>query len=153
MIVESKLKELGITLHEPLKPLGVYVPAVKVGPWVYISGMVSMRDGKFKYKGKVGKNLTLEQGYEAARISGINALAALKSAIGDLDKVERIVKVVGFVNSSEDFTKHPQVVNGASELFAKVFGDKGIAARSALGVSGLPEDSPVELEMIVKIKE
>jgi enamine deaminase RidA (YjgF/YER057c/UK114 family) len=153
MIVESKLKELGVTLPEPLKPLGVYVPAVKVGSWVYISGMVSMHDGKFKYRGKVGKDLTLEQGYEAARISGINALAALKSVIGDLDKVERIVKVVGFVNSSEDFTKHPQVVNGASELFASVFGDKGIAARSAVGVSGLPEDSPVELEMIVKIKE
>jgi len=153
MIVESKLKELGITLPGPLKPLGLYVPTVKVGPWVYVSGMVSMQNNKFKYKGKVGRDLTLEQGYEAARIGGINALAALKSVIGDLDKVERIVKVVGYVNSSEPFTKHPQVVNGASELFAKIFGDNGIAARSAVGVNGLPEDSPVELEMIVKIKE
>lgn len=153
MMVESKLKELGITLPQPLKPLGIYVPAVKVGPWVYVAGMVSKQIGKFKYKGKVGKDLTLEQGYEAARISGINCLAALKSVISDLDKVERIVKVVGYVNSSEDFTKHPQVINGASELFAKVFGDKGIAARCALGVSGLPEDSPVEIDMIVKIRE
>jgi enamine deaminase RidA (YjgF/YER057c/UK114 family) len=153
MIIESKLKELGIILPEPLKPLGVYVPAIKMGPWVYISGMVSLQNGKFKYKGKVGKELTLEQGYEAAKISGVNALAALRSVIGDLDKVERIVKVVGFVNSTGDFTKHPQVINGASELFVKIFGDKGIAARSALGVIGLPEDSPVELEMIVKVKE
>jgi len=153
MRVESKLKELGIELLEPLKPLGVYVPAVKIGSWVYVSGMVSMQRGKLKYKGKVGRDLTLEQGYEAARISGINALAALKFVIGDLDRVERIVKVVGYVNSIEGFTKHPQVVNGASELFAKVFGDEGVAARSAVGVSGLPEDSPVELEMIVKIRE
>jgi len=153
MIVEAKLKELGITLPEPLKPLGVYAPAVKVGSWVYVSGMVSMEEGKFKYKGKVGKDLSIEQGYEAAKISGINALAAIKSVIGDLDKVERIVKVVGFVNSIDTFTKQPQVVNGASELFVKAFGDNGKAARSAVGVSGLPEDSPVELEMIVKIKE
>jgi enamine deaminase RidA (YjgF/YER057c/UK114 family) len=153
MSVESKLKELGVTLPEPLKPLGVYVPAVKIGSWVYVSGMVSMQDKKFKYKGKIGKDLTLEQGYEAARISGINALAAVKSVIGDLDRVERIVKVVGYVNSIESFTQHPQIVNGASELFVKVFGDRGIAARSAVGVAGLPEDSPVELEMIVKVKE
>ena len=153
MKIESKLKEMGIELPRPLKPLGVYAPAVKVGSWVYVSGMVSMQDGKFKYKGKVGNDLTLEQGYEAARISGINALAALKSVVGDLDKVERIVKVVGFVNSNEDFTKHPQVVNGASELFVRLFGDRGVAARCALGVNGLPEDSPVELDMIVKIKE
>jgi enamine deaminase RidA (YjgF/YER057c/UK114 family) len=151
MSVESKLKELGVVLSEPLKPLGMYVPAVRIGDWVYVSGMVSMQNGIFKYKGKVGRNLTLEQGYEAARISGINALAALKSVIGDLDKVERIVKIVGYVNSSEDFTKHPQVINGASELFAKVFGERGIAARCAVGVQGLPEDSPVELDMIVKI--
>ena len=89
MLVESKLKELGIVLPEPLKRLGLYVPAVKVDDWVYISGMVAKQNGEFKYKGKVGRDLTLEQGYESAKISGINALAALKSAIGDLDKVER----------------------------------------------------------------
>lgn len=153
MKAESKLAELGITLPEPLKPLGVYVPAVKVGEWVYVSGMVAMQNGTFKYKGKVGKSLTLEQGYEAARICGINALAALKSVVGDLDEVERIVKVVGYVNASEDFTKHPQVINGASELFSKVFGDNGIAARCAVGVSGLPMDSPVEVDMVVKIRK
>lgn len=153
MIVESKLKELGIVLSDPLKPLGKYKPAIRTGGWVYVSGMVSLQDGKYKYKGKVGRDLTLEQGYEAARISGINALAALKSVIGDLDKVQQIVKVVGYVNSTGDFTKHPQVVDGASELFAQVFGEKGIAARCAVGTSGLPEDSPVEIDMIVKIEE
>ena len=151
MLVESKLKELGIVLPEPLKPLGLYVPAVKVDDWVYISGMVAKQNGEFKYKGKVGKDLTLEQGYESAKISGINALSALKSAIGDLDKVERVVKVVGYVNSTPDFTQHPQVINGASELFGKIFGDKGIAARCAVGVNGLPGDSPVEIDMVVKI--
>ena len=151
MLVEAKLKELGIVLPEPLKPLGVYVPAVKVDDWVYVSGMVALQNGEYKYKGKVGKDLTLEQGYESARICGINALAALKSVIGDLDRVQRIVKVVGYVNSTDDFTKHPQVVNGASELFGKIFGDKGIAARCAVGVQGLPGDSPVEIDMVAKI--
>jgi len=113
----------------------------------------ALQDGKFRYNGKVGRDLTLEQGYEAARISGINALAALKSAIGNLDKVQQIVKVVGYVNSTGDFTKHPQVVDGASELSAQVFGEKGIAARCAIGTTGLPEDSPVKIDMIVKIKE
>ena len=151
MLVEAKLKELGIVLPEPLKPLGVYVPAVKVDDWVYVSGMVALRNGEYKYKGKVGRDLTLEQGYESARICGINALAALKSVIGDLDRVQRIVKVVGYVNSTDDFTKHPQVVNGASELFEKIFGEKGIAARCAVGVQGLPGDSPAEIDMVVKI--
>jgi len=151
MLVEAKLKELGIVLPEPLKPLGVYVPAVKVDDWVYVSGMVALQNGEYKYKGKVGKDLTLEQGYESARICGINALAALKSVIGDLDRVQRIVTVVGYVNSTDDFTKHPQVVNGASELFGKIFGDKGIAARCAVGVQGLPGDSPAEIDMVVKI--
>jgi len=151
MLVEAKLKELGIVLPEPLKPLGVYVPAVKVDDWVYVSGMVALQNGEYKYKGKVGRDLTLEQGYESARICGINALAALKSVIGDLDRVQRIVKVVGYVNSTDDFTKHPQVVNGASELFEKIFGEKGIAARCAVGVQGLPGDSPAEIDMVVKI--
>ncbi|HXY82998.1 MAG TPA: RidA family protein [Candidatus Saccharimonadales bacterium] len=151
MLVEAKLKELGIVLPEPLKPLGVYVPAVKVDDWVYVSGMVALQNGEYKYKGKVGRDLTLEQGYESARICGINALAALKSVIGDLGRVQRIVKVVGYVNSTDDFTKHPQVVNGASELFEKIFGEKGIAARCAVGVQGLPGDSPAEIDMVVKI--
>jgi len=151
MLVEAKLKELGIVLPEPLKPLGVYVPAVKVDDWVYVSGMVALQNGEYKYKGKVGRDLTLEQGYESARICGINALAALKSVIGDLGRVQRIVKVVGYVNSTDDFTKHPQVVNGASELFEKIFGDTGIAARCAVGVQGLPGDSPAEIDMVVKI--
>jgi enamine deaminase RidA (YjgF/YER057c/UK114 family) len=151
MLAESKLKKLGIVLPKPLKPLGVYVPAVEVDDWVYVSGMVSMQNGKLKYKGKVGRDLTLEQGYQSAKISGINALAALKSVIGNLDAVERIVKVVGYVNCTDDFTKHPQVVNGASDLFRKVFGDKGVSARCAVGVQGLPGDSPVEIDMVAKI--
>jgi len=112
-----------------------------------------MIEGKLKYKGKIGKELTVEQGYDAARICAINALAALKSEIDDLDQVERVVRTVGYVNCVEGFTKHPKIVNGASELLSEVFGNNGIGARLAIGISSLPEDSPVEIEIIFKLKK
>lgn len=153
MSAEERLKELGIKLPAPPKPLGVYVPTVRVGSLVYVAGMKASIDGEMKFKGKVGKDLTLEEGYEAAKICAMNCLAALKAEIGSLDKVERIVQVMGFVNSAEGFNQQPKVVNGASELLVKIFGERGQHARIAVGSNELPEDSPVEVAMIVKLKE
>jgi enamine deaminase RidA (YjgF/YER057c/UK114 family) len=149
---EAKLKELGITLPEVVKPLAAYVPAVRTGEYVYTAGQIPMVAGELAYKGKIGSDLTVEQGYEAAKICAINALSALKSVIGSLDNVEQIVKVVGFVNSAPGFTTQPKVINGASEFFGAVFGEAGVHARSAVGVSELPIDSAVEIEIIVKVK-
>lgn len=153
LIIESRLKELGISLPEPEKPLGVYVPSVKVGSLVFLSGTIPEIEGKLKYKGKIGKELTVEEGYDAARICAINALAALKSEIKDLDKVERVVRMIGYVNCIQSFTKQPKIVDGASEVFSKIFGENGVGARLAIGVGSLPEDSPVEIEIIFKLKE
>jgi enamine deaminase RidA (YjgF/YER057c/UK114 family) len=152
MIVENRIKELGIELPEPPEPLGAYVPAVVADPLVFISGEKASVGGKLKFKGKVGGELSVEGGYEAARICGINCLACLKWAIGDLDRVERIVKVVGYVNSAPGFNQQPKVVNGASELLLKAFGEQGQHARVAVGVNELPDDSPVEVAMIARLK-
>lgn len=150
--VEKRLKELGIELPKPSKPTAVYVPAVTTGNLVYTSGNDCKVNGEFLYTGKLGKDLTLEQGQEAARQTMINLLAVLKKHIGDLDRINRIVKVLGFVNSTPDFTDQPLVINGASELLEEVFGDRGKHARSAIGTNVLPFDIPVEIEMIVEIK-
>ncbi len=151
-MVEEKLKQLGIELPETPTPLAAYVPAVKAGDFAYTSGQIPLVKGELKFKGKVGAELTEEEGYQAARICAINCLSALKGAIGDLDKIERIVKVVGFVNSAPGFKMQPKVINGASELLGEVFGDAGKHARSAVGVNELPIDSAVEVEVIVKLK-
>lgn len=150
--VEKRLKELGIELPKPSKPTAVYVPAVTTGNLVYTSGNDCKVNGEFLYTGKLGKDLTLEQGQEAARQTMINLLAVLKKHIGDLDRINRIVKVLGFVNSTPDFTDQPLVINGASELLEEVFGERGKHARSAIGTNVLPFDIPVEIEMIVEIK-
>lgn len=152
MKVEERLKEAGVELPEPPKPLGAYVPALVVFPFVFVSGEKASVDGKLKYRGKVGRDLSLEEGYEAARICGINCLACLKSVVKDLDEVERIVKVVGYVNSAPGFNQQPKVVNGASELLLEAFGEKGQHARVAVGVNELPDDSPVEVSLIAKLK-
>jgi enamine deaminase RidA (YjgF/YER057c/UK114 family) len=149
---EERLKELGIELPKPPKPLAAYVPAVRAGDLVFISGQAPMRDGKPVYTGRVGADLTLEEGYEAARLVMINALAVLKEEIGSLDNVERIVKVLGWVNSAPDFTQQPQVINGASELLEQVFGERGRHARSAVSAHTLPFNIAVEIEMIVQVK-
>lgn len=153
MSIQSKLEELGIELPEPPKPLGAYLPAVVVGHFIFVSGEKASVKGVLKYTGKVGKDLSLEEGYEAARICAINCLACIKSVVQDLNDVERIVKVVGYVNSGEGFNQQPKVVNGASELLLKVFGKAGHHARVAVGVNELPDDSPVEISMIVKLKD
>ncbi|MEG6586857.1 RidA family protein [Dendrosporobacter sp. 1207_IL3150] len=152
MSFEAKLKEMGITIPDVPKPVAAYVPAVKIGDTIYTSGQIPFVAGELKYKGKVGKDISLEEGYEAAKVCVINALAAVKSLAGSLDNVEKIVKVVGFVNSAPGFVDQPKVINGASELLAEVFGEAGAHARSAVGVAELPIDSAVEVELIVKVK-
>lgn len=151
MSVEEKLKSMGISIPETPKPVAAYIPAIQVDNLIYTSGQIPIVNGEIKYKGKLGDNITKEQGYDAARICAINALSAIRSVIGSLDKIEQVVKVVGFVASAEGFTEQPAVVNGASEFLQEVFGKKGIHARSAVGVAELPLGVPVEVEMIVKI--
>jgi enamine deaminase RidA (YjgF/YER057c/UK114 family) len=150
--IDARLAELGISLPEVVRPVGAYVPAVRSGSYVYVSGQLPLVGGKLVFVGKVGAEVTPEQGKEAARVSGINALAALASVVGSLDKVKRIVKVTGFVASAPGFTAQPGVVNGASDLFKDVFGETGQHARSAIGVAELPLGVPVEVELIAEVE-
>ncbi|WP_312110148.1 RidA family protein [Brevibacillus reuszeri] len=151
--IEQRLQELGITLPEPPPVAAIYVPAVTVGSLVYTSGNDCRVDGKLMFQGKLGQELTIEQGQLAARQTMINLLAVLKAHLGDLDKIERIVKLLAFVNSAPGFADQPYVINGASALLEEVFGEQGRHARSAIGTSELPFHTPVEIEMIVQIKE
>ncbi|MEY9938215.1 RidA family protein [Streptacidiphilus sp. MAP5-3] len=151
--VESRLAELGLELPEVTPPLAAYVPAVRTGDYVFTSGQLPMVAGKLSLTGKVGAEVTAEEAKEQSKICAINALAAVKSLIGDLDKVERVVKVVGFVASAPDFTGQPGVVNGASELLGAVLGEAGVHARSAVGVAVLPLDAPVEVEIQVQVRD
>ncbi|MEV0198706.1 RidA family protein [Nonomuraea sp. NPDC050691] len=151
MTPEEKLAELGLTLPEVVPPLAAYVPAVRTGDLVYTSGQVPMVEGKLPFVGKLGAELTVDQGREMARICALNALAALKSEVGDLGRIVRIVKAVVFVASEPGFTGQPQVANGASELLAEVLGEAGRHARSAVGVASLPLDAPVEVELIAEV--
>jgi enamine deaminase RidA (YjgF/YER057c/UK114 family) len=149
---EAKLAELGITLPETGAPVANYVNAVRTGKLIFLAGKGPRQpDGKY-ITGQVGRDLTVQQGYDAAKLTAINQLAALKAEIGDLSRVKRIVKVLGMVNAGPDFSQHPQVVNGFSDLMVAVFGEKGKHARSAVGMSSLPLGMAVEVEMIVEIK-
>ena len=150
--VEAKLAELGLTLPEVVPPIATYQPAVQSGVYVYTSGQLPMVAGKLSVTGKVGAEVTPEEAKELAATCALNALAAVKSVAGDLDRVKRVVKVVGFVASAPDFTGQPGVINGASELLGAVLGDKGVHARSAVGVTVLPLDAPVELEVQVELE-
>ncbi len=152
MIIESKLKEIGITIPEASKPVAEYIPAKIVDKLVFCSGQGPIKNGKPVYVGRVGKEVSLEEGYEAAKICAINCLAAIKTVIRSLDEIDEIVSLRGFVNSSLDFYRQPEVINGASELMVKIFGEKGKHARCALGTSALPDNISVELEMVVKVK-
>ena len=151
-MIEQKIKELGYTLPETAKPLAAYIPAIKAGEFVYTSGQVPIISGELKYKGKIGSDLTLDDGQKAAIICALNGLSAIKGVVGDLNKIEQIIKVTVFVNSANGFTDQPKVANGASEFLGSVFGNAGIHTRSAVGVSELPINSAVEIEMIVKVK-
>jgi enamine deaminase RidA (YjgF/YER057c/UK114 family) len=152
-MIEDKIKELGYELPETPKPLAAYVPAVLVKDIVYTAGQGTLVKGEIKYTGIVGKDLTEEEGKKAAEICALNCLAAVKSVIGSLDKIEQIVKLTVFVNSADNFYNQPEVANGASELLGKIFGEKGAHARSAVGVNALPRNIAVEVEMIVKLKQ
>jgi enamine deaminase RidA (YjgF/YER057c/UK114 family) len=149
--IEVKLAELGLTLPEVVPPLAAYQPAVVSGGYVYTAGQLPMVEGKLPVAGKVGGEVTPEEAKELAGTCALNALAAVKSVIGDLDRIARVVKVVGFVASAPDFTGQPGVINGASELLGAVLGDKGVHARSAVGVAVLPLDAPVEIEIQVEL--
>jgi enamine deaminase RidA (YjgF/YER057c/UK114 family) len=150
--IDKRLTELNIVLPKVQPPIASYVNAVRTGNLIFLSGKgPTAADGKF-ISGKVGVDLTLEEGKAAARNTGLNLLAALKGEIGDLDKVKRIVKVLGMVNCPADFTQQPQVINGFSDLMVEVFGEKGKHARSAVGVGSLPSNIPVEIEMIVEVE-
>jgi enamine deaminase RidA (YjgF/YER057c/UK114 family) len=148
---EQRLEDLGLAIPEVAKPVAAYVPAVQTGSYVYTSGQLPLRDGRLITTGKVGDEVSPEQAAECAEQCALNALAAVKSLIGDLSRVERVVKVVAFVSSTPDFTGQPGVANGASELIGKAFGDAGRHARSAVGVPVLPLDAPVEVEMVVEV--
>lgn len=151
--IETKLKELGLELPEAPKPQAEYVPAKRVGELVFVSGQVPTRKGQLIYQGKVGAERTLSEGQEAARLCALNALAVIKSVAGSLEKIEEIVQLRGFVNCTPQFTQQPEVINGASELLVKLFGERGRHARAALGTSSLPRNVAVELEMIVRVRE
>jgi enamine deaminase RidA (YjgF/YER057c/UK114 family) len=146
----ARLAELGIELPAVVPPAGVYVPAVRTGNLVYTAGQLPMQSGKLPQTGKVGGEVSPEDGKALARVCALNALAAVNSLVG-IDAVTRVVKVVGFVASAPGFHGQPGVVNGASELFGEVFGDAGVHARSAVGVAELPLDAPVEVELIVEV--
>lgn len=151
-MIEEKILQLGFELPEVAKPLAAYIPAKKYGNIVMTSGQVPIVKGEMKFKGKIGKELTEEDGQKAAQICALNCLAAIKSVIGSLDNIEEVIKLTVFVNSAEGFTAQPKVANGASELIGKIFGENGLHARSAVGVSELPLNAAVEIEMIVGVK-
>ena len=151
MSAEKKLKELGITLPPVSSPVATYVNAVRTGNLLYLSGKGPLPvDGK-RPSGKLGRDFTIEQGYEHARTTGLDLIAVMKAELGSLERVKRIVKVLGMVNCMPDFTDPPKVINGASDLFVQVFGERGRHARSAVGMNSLPMGIPVEIEMIVEV--
>ncbi|HKB85107.1 MAG TPA: RidA family protein [Ignavibacteriaceae bacterium] len=152
-MIEGRIKELGFSLPEPPKPLAAYVPALQAGEFVFTAGQLPMSYGQLKYTGKLGKDVTPEDGKKAAEICALNCLSAVKGVIGELKMIEQVVKLTVFVNSAEGFTDQPAVANGASELIEKIFGKSGSHARSAVGVNELPKNAPVEIEMIVKVKK
>jgi len=150
---EEKLKELGIEIPEAPKPLASYIPAAISGNLVYTAGQVPLENGKLNYTGLAGKDISIEDAQKAAKVCAINCLSVVKSAIGDLNRIERILKLTVFVASADGFVDQPKVANGASDFIVEVFGEKGKHVRSAVGVSGLPLNAPVEIEMIVELKK
>ncbi len=157
IMIEEKLNSLGIALRTPSKPVGSYLPVVKTGNLVFVSGQLPIDIGsktlEIKFKGKVGKDLSVSDGMEAAKLCTINALAHLKDALLNLDHIKRFVKLSGFVNCDASFTSHPEVINGASDFLVQLFGEKGRHSRVAVGMSSLPFDSAVEIDFIAEHNE
>ncbi|HHW98906.1 MAG TPA: RidA family protein [Firmicutes bacterium] len=151
MSFEARIKELGLTIPPAAKPAAAYIPAVQSGNLVYVSGQLPSENGEL-VKGTLGKDLGVEDGYRAARLCALNCLGAVKSLVGSLDRVVRIVKVTGYVAATPEFTDHPKVINGASELMQEIFGEQGKHARAAIGMASLPLGVAVEVEMIVEVE-
>jgi enamine deaminase RidA (YjgF/YER057c/UK114 family) len=150
--IENRLTELGLSLPEAPKPVAAYIPAKKTGNVIFTAGQLPMVNGELISKGLLGQDVEIEQAYKAARICTLNALAAIKGLIGDLDQIQQIVRVVGYVASVPTFTQQPAVVNGASELLLEIFGENGKHARSAVGMAVLPMNASVEIELTVEVK-
>lgn len=150
-MIEEKLQSLNISLPTPPKPAGSYIPVVVSKSWAFVSGQIPIKDGKVAFIGKVPTSQSIENAQKAAKLCAINALAQLKAELGDLDKIQKIIKVSGFVNSEQNFSEHPKVINAASDFLYDVFGEKGKHSRIAIGANSLPLDSTVELDMIVEI--
>jgi enamine deaminase RidA (YjgF/YER057c/UK114 family) len=150
--VEAKLEAMGLTLPTPPPPLANYVRAVQTGNLVFVSGHGPSRDGQLVYRGKLGADLDVETGYQAAQLVMLNCLSSLKELIGDLDRVTRVVKLLGMVNATPDFGQQPEVINGASDLLTELYGDRGRHARSAVGMGSLPRNIAVEIELIVEVQ-
>ena len=151
MSFEARLKELHLTLPQAPKPVATYIPAVRVGDLLFLSGVLPMRDGQLAFSGKLGRDLTVEQGMEAAQVALLNALAIARQELGTLDRIVRVIKVVGHVASAEGFVQQPQVLNGASDLLVAVFGEAGRHARVAVGAAELPRGAAVEIEMTLSV--
>jgi enamine deaminase RidA (YjgF/YER057c/UK114 family) len=152
MSFEAKLQELGIELPDPPKPAAKYVPAKQAGDLLFVAGQIPFWNGELKYTGKVGAERSEEEAFKSAEICALNAMAVAKSFLGSLDKIAEVVHVRGFINCVPEFTNHPEVMNGASEMFGKVFGDQGTHARAAVGTNSLPRDVTTEVETIFRIK-
>lgn len=151
-MIEEKINQLGLSVPDAPKPLASYVPAVKIGDLVFTAGQLPIEKGSLKIKGKLGEEVSEEVGKRLAQICALNCLGAIKSEIGNLDYIDKVIKLTVFVNSSTGFVNQPQVANGASDLIKQIFGDDGKHVRSAVGVAELPLNAPVEIEMIVKVK-
>ncbi|MEE9430860.1 MAG: RidA family protein [Melioribacteraceae bacterium] len=151
-MIEQKLKEIGLELPEAPKPLAAYIPANKTGNLIFTAGQIPLENGKLKFSGKVGKDLSIEEAKKAAELCLLNGLSVIKSVCGNLNCISKIVKIIVFVNSADGFVEQAQVANGASELLVELFGEKGKHARSAVGVSELPINSAVEIELIVEVE-
>ena len=153
MIIEERLKALGIDLPESYSPIANYIPVSRVGNTLYLSGTGPSRGAAALYTGKLGSDISVDDAYQAARLAAVNVLIMLKQELGDLDKVDRIVKMIGYINCTPDFQQQPVVLNGASDLFVQVFGEKGRHARAAIGINGLPMSLPVEIDVTVTCKD
>ncbi|MEO9306979.1 Endoribonuclease L-PSP [Nitrosotalea sinensis] len=150
-MIEQKLKSLGIILSTPPKPAGSYIPVVRTGNLVFVSGQIPVKDGQVEYKGQVPTTTSIEDAQKAAKLCIINVLSQLNSELGTLDNISKIVRVSGFVNSSPEFYEHPKIINAASDLLVEIFGEKGKHTRIAVGVASLPLNSAVEIDLVAEI--
>ena len=150
-MIEKRLKDLGISIPNAPKPAGSYVPIALTGRLAFVSGQIPIKDGQVVYQGKVGDAQSIDDAQEAAKLCVINGLAQIEAYCGTLDNLEKIIKISGFVNSTKDFTEHPKVINAASDLLMKIFDEKGRHSRIAIGVSSLPLNATVEIDMVVEI--